>query len=303
MNYPGGKGGAGVYQRLINLMPAHDVYIETHVGGGAIYERKRPAPASIIIDVDGDVAGAWRSRVGAATTVVHGDAAAFLRSYPFTGRELIYADPPYVRSTRRGGAIYRHEYSDEQHRELLSLLLTVRGAVMISGYRTAMYDDALRRWRRIDFQAMTRGGLATESVWMNYDPPKKLHDFSHLGDNFRQRERIKRKQARWRARFAQLPASERMAMLEALLKASPEVAGEALDLVLSARMAMTDLPSPGMAMTAVIAESGAGARAHILEASPETARRARAPLLSRHRAAAKIESPAPGPGLSSNVKK
>lgn len=29
-NYPGGKGA--VYQRLINLMPLHDVYVETHLG-------------------------------------------------------------------------------------------------------------------------------------------------------------------------------------------------------------------------------------------------------------------------------
>lgn len=30
MNYHGGKGG--VFQKLINLMPPHEVYIETHLG-------------------------------------------------------------------------------------------------------------------------------------------------------------------------------------------------------------------------------------------------------------------------------
>ncbi|KHE92566.1 MAG: hypothetical protein SCABRO_01681, partial [Candidatus Scalindua brodae] len=39
MNYPGGKGG--VFQKLINLMPPHDVYIETHLGGGAVIRNKR----------------------------------------------------------------------------------------------------------------------------------------------------------------------------------------------------------------------------------------------------------------------
>ena len=36
MAYPGGKNGAGVYQTLINLIPPHDTYIETYLGGGAI---------------------------------------------------------------------------------------------------------------------------------------------------------------------------------------------------------------------------------------------------------------------------
>lgn len=38
MRYPGGKGGAGVYQTIINNIPPHDTYIETHLGGGNILE-------------------------------------------------------------------------------------------------------------------------------------------------------------------------------------------------------------------------------------------------------------------------
>jgi len=45
MNYPGSKGG--VYQRLINLMPPHEVYIETHLGGGAVIRKKKPAKKNI----------------------------------------------------------------------------------------------------------------------------------------------------------------------------------------------------------------------------------------------------------------
>ena len=48
--YPGGKGG--VFQRLINLMPSHEVYIETHLGGGAIMRNKRPALRNIGIEID-----------------------------------------------------------------------------------------------------------------------------------------------------------------------------------------------------------------------------------------------------------
>jgi site-specific DNA-adenine methylase len=41
-SYPGGKAGAGVAQRLINLMPTHAVYIEPFLGHGAVLLHKRP---------------------------------------------------------------------------------------------------------------------------------------------------------------------------------------------------------------------------------------------------------------------
>ncbi|MBS0352463.1 MAG: DNA adenine methylase, partial [Proteobacteria bacterium] len=48
MSYPGGKGKC--YQRLINLMPPHETYIETHLGSGAVLRNKRPAKTTIGID-------------------------------------------------------------------------------------------------------------------------------------------------------------------------------------------------------------------------------------------------------------
>jgi DNA adenine methylase len=57
MNYPGGKGG--VYQKLINIMPPHEVYIETHLGGGAIMRNKRPAKINIGIEIDPKVIAMW----------------------------------------------------------------------------------------------------------------------------------------------------------------------------------------------------------------------------------------------------
>lgn len=229
MRYPGGKGQAGVYQRIINLMPPHDVYIETHLGGGNILERKKPAASTIAIDADAAIVARWRARAPACCTVIHGDAAAYLRAASFTGRELVYSDPPYVMSTRRSGRRYRHEYTDAQHAELLTVLKALPCRVMLSGYRCALYDAQLRGWYREDYEVMTRGGSwAAESLWLNFELPARLHDYRYLGGNFRERERIKRQRARWRARLARLPASEQAAMLEALLQlASPEMAGRA----------------------------------------------------------------------------
>ena len=57
MNFSGGKGGT--YQKYINLMPPHEVYIESHLGGGAILRYKRKAKRSIGIEIDLEVIKKW----------------------------------------------------------------------------------------------------------------------------------------------------------------------------------------------------------------------------------------------------
>ena len=53
--YRGSKATAGLCQPLIALMPPHSVYMETHLGGGAIMRRKPAALRNIGIDLDGRV--------------------------------------------------------------------------------------------------------------------------------------------------------------------------------------------------------------------------------------------------------
>lgn len=226
MRYPGGKGGAGVYQTIINLIPPHSVYIEAFAGGANIYERKAPAASSILLELDPGQAMRLRSTIAvrndaAPAGVICTDAIEFLSLYPWVGDEFVYLDPPYVLSTRTKKAIYNHEMTDDQHRKLISTLSAMgdRGIrFMLSGYRNPIYDEAAASlgWERVDFNAMTRGGVRTESVWMNYPAPATLADYAYAGQGFRDRERIKRKVHRWVQRLQQLPSIERAALLSAM---------------------------------------------------------------------------------------
>lgn len=228
MSYPGGKGGAGVYQTLINLMPPHRVYVEPFLGGGSVMRAKRPASCSIGVDADAQVLTAWDGDGIPGLRLVHGDALEFLASYPWVGDELVYADPPYLGETRASSRpIYRHEMqAEEEHAELLELLLSLPCMVMVSGYASDLYARKLSGWRVETFQAMTRAGrMATESVWLNFSPPLELHDYRYLGSDYRERERIKRKRERWRAKLAAMPPLERYAILAALEEVRSTSAG------------------------------------------------------------------------------
>ena len=224
MTYPGGKNQDGTYQKIINQMPPHRVYIEPFLGSGAIMRLKRPAVASIGIDSDDHVANCmWRGNEVPSLTIMHFDALDYLTAnqskHAFTHDTLIYLDPPYLMSTRSSQRpLYRRELaSEEEHSALLRIIKALPCMVMISGYWSDLYARELDGWRTISWQAITRGGtLATEWLWMNFPEPLELHDYRYLGNDFRQRERIKRKQKRWHARLTNMKSLERYAMMSVL---------------------------------------------------------------------------------------
>jgi hypothetical protein len=294
VGYPGGKNGAGVYQRIINLMPPHQTYVEPFLGGGAVMRLKRPAALNIGLDLSssavetfkaalvatiGDAAGTVSPVPAMAAAIVDsgdgpraglvgsGDAhrrtssnssilpegspdlargpglrptsadlpmldptspvwairpgcgLAFLEqssSLMASGSTLVYCDPPYLRSTRSGGRLYEFEMTDVDHRRLLRWAIAARCRVMVSGYWSGMYSRSFRAWRCVKFNAMTRGGLAEECLWCNFEDAAALHDYRYLGENFRERERIKRKTLRWKNRLARMPMLERRALLCAI---------------------------------------------------------------------------------------
>ena len=232
VTYPGGKNGAGIFQKIINLMPPHETYIEPFLGSGAVMRLKKPARLNIGIDLDTAAIAKFRDAAGEIATLISGDgglcrfeqrdALEFLESYPFAGSELVYCDPPYMHETRTRKNLYRFEMSDPEHARLLALIRKLPCPVMISGYWTRTYARALKSWNSISFEAVTRSGrMATEWLWFNFPEPVALHDYRYLGNTFRERERIKRKKLRWAHRLAIMPILERRALLAALELASP----------------------------------------------------------------------------------
>ena len=55
-----------------------------------------------------------------------------------------------------------------------------------------------------------------ESLWFNFKEPIALHDYSHLGSDFREREKIKRKALRYAKKFQKMDRQERLAIMDVL---------------------------------------------------------------------------------------
>lgn len=244
MRYAGGKNGAGVYQTIIRMIPAHAVYVEAFAGSAAIARRIKPAARTILMERD----LAMVDQLGAAlpaALVMGCDAVPELEKLAMGDRLdgwFFYMDPPYLHSTRRDLALYKFEMADATHHHLVTSVLPALSAAgarfALSGYRSAMYDAAAASsgWVRRDFQAMTRRGVATESLWMNYDPDAITpHDLRYIGGSFRERERLKRKAGRWVAKILAMPDLERQFILASLADAGDGSRASASALAVQAR--------------------------------------------------------------------
>lgn len=86
---------------------------------------------------------------------------------------LIYADPPYLLSTRNRKQ-YRHEMSDQEHIDLLDALKAHKGPVILSGYDSKLYNESLNGWHRDEIGAIAQTSeRRTEVLWMNFEPPNR----------------------------------------------------------------------------------------------------------------------------------
>lgn len=213
--YLGSKAASGLYQTIIAMMPPHETYIETHLGGGAIMKRKPPAINNIGIDIDPQALADFDCDY--PVQLINSCAHDFLAQQDFTAAELLYCDPPYLKDTRTSHNQYRFEYSQQDHRALLELIKSLPCQSIVSGYPSELYDDLLSDWNSIELQAMTRGGPRTEKLWYNYDIDR-VHWISFAGNNFTDRQRIKRKAQRWQKKYQALPRPERLAILAAIME-------------------------------------------------------------------------------------
>jgi DNA adenine methylase len=84
---------------------------------------------------------------------------------------LIYADPPYLGSTRARN--YRHEMtSPAEHHDLADALRAARATVVLSGYHSPLYDQLYADWHRLEISTWTGNakqgdGARTEVLWSN----------------------------------------------------------------------------------------------------------------------------------------
>lgn len=87
---------------------------------------------------------------------------------------FIYADPPYLLSTRCRKQ-YKHEMTEQNHCELLEALLQHKGTAIISGYDSNLYNEYLKDWRKetiLSADQLSRPRM--ECIWTKNSGTKQI---------------------------------------------------------------------------------------------------------------------------------
>ena len=223
-SYFGGKNGGGVVHSIAREVPRHEVKVCGFLGRCALMRYLRPAALNVGFDLAAGIiadfceASARYDADGAKKFHFHN--ADFLKAdlsvfdHP---KAFFYLDPPYLHSTRLSSKRYDFELSDDQHCQLLDIASHLSAMVAISCYDSPLYSKRLKGWRKTQFLSMTRSGeMALETIYMNYPKPDafNIHDATFYGENFREREKGKRRVDTLYSKMNRLTPSEKAFFLQ-----------------------------------------------------------------------------------------
>ncbi|MFD1817695.1 hypothetical protein [Pseudarcicella hirudinis] len=133
---------------------------------------------------------------------------------------LIYSDPPYPLGSRKSQVKrYEFEMTDQDHVKYLKYLKNIRCKQLISTYPNDIYEDLLPPpyFNLHEFWSQTRKGLAKEYLYKNYETPTELQDYSYLGSDFRERDKLKRIKRNFLRKFKEMPRQLQNSILKELL--------------------------------------------------------------------------------------
>lgn len=221
MRYFGGKNH--LYQRIINLIPRHERFVELFGGSAAVSRHLARFDAeALIVERDArQVAKLKGYRELAGHRIVGGDAFEVLEAHldDWGPDTVIFADPPYPIADRRDARErYACELTDADHERLVALLRRSHARVLVCGHPWGVYPHAFSDWTRHEFTVGLRSGRAgVECLWTNFDAPYPLHDYRYFGADKRTRQDLRRRIARQVELFRAMDKHARAAILRELV--------------------------------------------------------------------------------------
>lgn len=192
-NYIGNKDFSNVIHFLINHLPKSDRYFSLFFGGGGLENSKFTAEANFICsEIDPDCK---KYEVPPQSIIQFLNYKDLLESFVFTPADFIFADPPYLLSSIRARKnYYKFGFTDHDHIEFLNYIRSSPARVMLTHPESKLYSSMLSGWYQEPFTYMTRGGLFHDTLYTNYSLGSgiELLNYSCLGRDFTDRQRIKR---------------------------------------------------------------------------------------------------------------
>lgn len=215
-NYVGNKNVPGVIEFLVNRIPKSERYFSLFMGGAGL--ENSVYTGDITFYCSEKDTSLWDNR--GENLVLFENYQELIEHFNFTADDFIFADPPYMFSTRRSrNKYYKHEFYDQDHIEFLNYMRSIKAKVLITHPKNELYTENLTGFSIEEFTYMTRSGMFNDAIYYNYDYSSiELINYNGLGANFTERQAIKRQRINIVNKFKNLSLHKRMALIEDLKK-------------------------------------------------------------------------------------
>lgn len=234
--YTGHKNIEGLYQKIINQIPAFSRFIELFAGSAQITRLINfDFKPVILIDIDSKqtqlLQQEWdndffrdKRQLPHPVEIINFDAIQYLKNinndvnYKRCGKgDFYFIDNPYHHSTRPNNKeIYTHEMTHEQHVQFLQECLQLNCMCLIIHPVCDLYDTMLKDWHKVYVKVRYHRKTSIECLYMNYPEPTNLQDYRYIGKNCWDRQRITKRKKAYLDKFKKMPVLERKAILKEL---------------------------------------------------------------------------------------
>lgn len=213
--YVGNKDFSNVIHFLINRLPKSKRYFSLFFGGGGLENSVYTADANFICSDKNTECKKFQT---SSAMIEFFDYRYLIEQNVFTSEDFIFADPPYMFSTRSTGKkYYKYEFSTQDHIEFLNYMISLPCKIMITHPECDLYNEYLKNWNKEDLNYMSRNGWFKDTVWTNYNTSDiELLNYDCLGKDFTDRQRIKRQRNNIVNKFKKLDNHIRLAIIKEL---------------------------------------------------------------------------------------
>lgn len=216
--YPGRKAAAGQWQKILSEIPRCELFIDVMCGSGYISSLMKNCQI-VVNDINRSVIDKIKYPADNVEFRNEDYQAIISRFDNGSKARVFYFDPPYMEETRSyKKPIYKYNWNTDDHKRFLKALQGLKSPAIVSHYPCKLYDQALKKWRKIAYKSMTRAGIRVENLYMNFPQPVLLQFPGHIGADFTDRQRIKRKIERLIKRLQNEPGQERAAILSSVIE-------------------------------------------------------------------------------------
>jgi len=228
MKYPGQKNIPGLIHKIVNQVPPCKEFYEPFSGSAAVSCFLSVLPGMetkfFVNDIDHTVTANFTYASGSKITNRNAFNVIDTLISSGAGKDVcVFIDPPYHHSTRPANTnLYKHEFTHDDHVQLLKSVLQLKCNCMIIHPVINLYNQALKPWRYIEATVRYHNKTSIERLYMNYPEPLQLLTYVYAGENCWDRQRIKRKGDRTVQKLASLPAVERNYIIDKILQSFPK---------------------------------------------------------------------------------